>query len=211
MPENARLNGNLDEIDLEFVEREATPRFLMKLSIQLHLAGLSLSNTVSILELFGVNRARSTVHSWVHKADLQPESGQNPDHVAVDETVIRLNDEQYWLYAAVDPDTNELLYTTLEPTTNSVLAQAFFTELHEKYDVEDAVVLIDGSHSLKDACRRHSLDFRYEKHGNRNSVERVFREIKRRTTSFSNCFSNAEAKTADEWLRSFAFAWNQLI
>ncbi|MFC6754622.1 IS6 family transposase, partial [Halorubrum tibetense] len=28
---------------------------------------------------------------------------------------------------------------------------------------------------------------------------------------FSNCFSNAEAETADEWLKSFAFAWNQLI
>ena len=70
MPENDRLNGCLDGIDLEFVEREATPRLLMKLSIQLHLAGLSLSNTVSILEVFGVKRARSTVHNWVHKADL---------------------------------------------------------------------------------------------------------------------------------------------
>jgi putative transposase len=211
MPENDRLDGCLEEIELGFVEREATPRLLMKLGIQLHLAGLSLSNTVSILEIFGVNRARSTVHNWVHKAELQPAANQNPNHVAVDETVIRLNDEQYWLYAAVDPKTNEILYTALEPTTNSVLAQAFFTELRKKHDVEDAVFLIDGSHTLKDACRRHSLDFRYEKHGNRNSVERVFREIKRRTTSFSNCFSNAEADTADTWLRAFAFAWNQLI
>ncbi len=211
MPKNDRLNGCLDEIELGFVEREATPRFLMKLGIQLHLAGLSLSNTVSILEIFGVERARSTVHNWVHKADLQPDSNQNPDHVAVDETVIRLNDEKYWLYAAVDPETNELLHTRLEPTTNSIIAQTFFAELREKHDVDDAVFLIDGSHSLKDACRRHSLDFRYEKHGNRSSVERVFREIKRRTTSFSNCFSNAEAETADDWLRSFSFAWNQLI
>jgi putative transposase len=85
MPENASLSGCLDEIDLAFVEREATPRLLMKLSIQLHLAGLSLSNTVSILEIFGVNRARSTVHNWVHKADLQPESGRCPNHIAVDE------------------------------------------------------------------------------------------------------------------------------
>ena len=211
MPENDRLNGTSDKIDLEFVEREATPRLLMKLSIQLHLAGLSLSNTVTILKVFGVKRARSTVHNWVHKADLQPKPNQNPDHVAVDETVIRLNDEKYWLYAAVDPETNELLYTKLEPTTNSVIAQTFFTELREKHDVDDAVFLIDGSHSLKDACRRHGLDFKYEKHGNRNSVERVFREIKRRTISFSNCFSNAEADTADNWLRSFAFAWNQLM
>jgi len=211
MPENDRLDGCLDEIDLEFVEREATPRLLMKLSIQLHLAGLSLSNTVSFLEVFGVERVRSTVHNWVHKADLQPENGQNPDHIAVDETVIRLNDEQYWLYAAVNPDTNELLHTKLKPTTNKVIAHSFFTELSEKHDVDDAVFLIDGSHSLKDACSRHGHDFRYAKHGNRNSVERVFREVKRRTSSFSNCFSNAEAETADDWLRSFSFAWNQLI
>jgi len=179
MPENDRVTGCLDEINLEFVEREATPRLLMKLSIQLHLAGLSLSNTVSVLEVFGVKRARSTVHNWVHKADLQPESGRCPDHVAVDETVIQLNDEQYWLYAAVDPETNEVLHTTLEPTTTKVLAHSFLTEP--------------------------------EKHRNRNAVERIFREIKQRTISFSNCFSNAEAETADEWLRSFSFVWNQLI
>jgi len=211
MPENDRLTGCLEEIDLEFVEREATPRLLMKLSIQLHLAGLSLSNTVSILEIFGVERARSTVHNWVHKADLQPDAGRCPDHVAVDETVIRLNDEQYWLYAAVDPKTNELLHTKLEPTTTKVLAHSFLTELSEKHDVDDAVFLVDGSHSLQAACQRHGFDFRYEKHGNRNAVERVFREIKRRTVCFSNCFSNAEAETADDWIRSFSFAWNQLI
>ena len=211
MPENDRLSGCLDEINLEFVEREATPQLLMKLSIQLHLAGLSLSNTVSFLEIFGVDRVRSTVHNWVHKADLQPESGRSPNHVAVDETVIRLDNEQYWLYAAVDPESNDLLHTQLEPTTNNALADRFFADLRDKHDVDDATVLVDGSASLQQACRKHDLDFRYERHGNRNSVERVFREIKRRTVCFSNCFSNAEAETADEWLRSFAFAWNQLI
>jgi transposase-like protein len=125
--------------------------------------------------------------------------------------VIRLNDEQYWLYAAVDPETNELLHTTLETTTNSVLAQQFFAALREKHDVDDAVFLIDGSHSLKDACSRHGLDFRYERHGNRNSVERISRKVKRRISSFSNCFSNTKAETADDWLKSFSFAWNQLI
>ncbi|WP_460539391.1 IS6 family transposase, partial [Haloplanus salinarum] len=165
MPENASLGGCIDRIELGFVEREATPRLLMKLSIQLHLVGLSLSNTVSILEIFGVGRARSTVHNWVHKADLQPEEDRSPDHVAVDETVIRLNDEQYWLYAAVDPETNELLHTRLETTRNNVIAHSFFRELREKHDVDDAVFLVDGAKPLNDACRRHGLDFRYERHG----------------------------------------------
>jgi len=211
MLENGRLNGIIDQIELGFVEREATPEFLMRLSIQLHLSGLSLSNTVRVLEVFGVQRARSTVHNWVHKADLQPESGKKPDHVAVDETVIQLNDEQYWLYAAVDPKTNELLHTSLEPTTNAVLAQTFLAEIDEKHDVSEAVFLIDGAQSLQAACHRGGYDFRYEKHGNRNAVERVFREIKRRTVCFSNCFSNASAETADDWISSLSFAWNQLI
>jgi transposase-like protein len=183
----------------------------MKLGIQLHLAGLSLSNTVSVLEVFGVERARSTVHNWVHKAGLQPTAGQQPDQVAVDETVIRLDDEQYWLYAAVDPETNELLHTKLEPPRTNVLAHSFVRELREKHAVDDAVFLVHGATPLQTACRRHDLEFRYERHGNRNSVERGFREVKRRTSSFSNCFSHASAETADEWVRSFAFAWNQLI
>jgi transposase-like protein len=125
--------------------------------------------------------------------------------------VIQLDDEQYWLYAAVDPESNELLHTQFEPKTNNLLAQQFLAELREKHDVDDALFLIDGSHSLKDACSRHRLDLRVERHGARNSIERVFLEVKRRTSSFSNCFNNTEAETANEWLRRFAFAWNQLI
>jgi len=63
MLENGRLSGSIDQIELGFVEREATPEFLMKLSIQLHLSELSLSNTVRVLEVFGVQRAQSTVHN----------------------------------------------------------------------------------------------------------------------------------------------------
>jgi len=40
MPENDRLDGCLNEIELGFVEQEATPKLLMKLGIQLHLAYL---------------------------------------------------------------------------------------------------------------------------------------------------------------------------
>lgn len=94
-------------------------------------------------------------------ADLQTEDGQTPNHISADETVIRLNDEQYWLYAAINPEANELLLAKLEPTTNNVIAHTFFAEPRDKHDVNDAPVLIYASDSLKDACSRHSLDFRY--------------------------------------------------
>ena len=46
MLENGRLDSSINQIKLGFVEREATPEFLMKLIIQLHLCGLSLSGTI---------------------------------------------------------------------------------------------------------------------------------------------------------------------
>ena len=211
MAEFDRLSRDTEWIDLSFVERERTPREVIEKGIRHHLAGLSLSNTVTLLEDLGVERSRVAIHNWVQKADLQPAGGESPDHVAVDQKAIHINDEQYWLYAAVDPATNRLLHSRLFPTYTIPIAREFLTDLAEKHDVSDAVFLVDGSHSLQAACQRHGFDFRYEKHGHRNAVERIFREIKRRTFCFSNCFSNADAETADDWLRSFSFAWNQLI
>ena len=76
---------------------------------------------MSVLESLGVERVRSTVHNWVslesihdgrirdervnasaftrHKADLQPDDDESPNQVAVDETVILLSGDWYWLYS----------------------------------------------------------------------------------------------------------------
>ena len=109
--------------------------------------------------------------------------------------MIQLNDQRYWLYVAIDPDTNELLHTRLEPTRTGVIAHAFFIELHEKHDISDAVFLIDGATPLNAVRSRHGLDFRYERHGNRNSAESVLKEIKSQSFLFSNIFSNVEPPT----------------
>ncbi|QCC57181.1 IS6 family transposase (plasmid) [Natrinema thermotolerans] len=204
MAEIARLSGSSGWIDLDFVERERTPRQLMELGIRLHLSGLSLSNTVRELEKFGVQRSRKAVHDWIHKCDLQPATDASPNHVALDETVIRIDNQQYWLYAAVAPKSNELLHIRLFSTTTTALTELFSQELTEKHDVENAVFLVDGAKHLQTALRRSGLRFRYEKHGNQNASERVFRDIKRRTSSFSNCFSHAKPSTAESWLQAFA-------
>jgi len=204
MPEITRLSGSSGWIDLDFVERERTPERAMKLGIQMHVAGLSLSNTISVPDNLGVQRSRKAVHDWVQKADLQPVSGKNPNQVAVDETVIRINDQQFWLYAAANPQTNEILHLRLFSTTTTALTEMFLKELRQKHDVETAVFLVDGAKHLRAALQRAGLRFQTERHGNRNAVERIFRAIKRRTPSSSNCFSHAEPKTAENRLQSFA-------
>jgi putative transposase len=131
--------------------------------------------------------------------------------------------------SAVDPETNELRHTQLESATNNVLAQQFLAALREKHDVDDvprnqrflvcerdAASLVNVVFLIDDSLtERRLLSTRprspCRSHGDRNSAEYIFHEIKRRVSTILNYYSNAEAKTADEWVRKFAFARNQLI
>jgi transposase-like protein len=72
MLEIARLSGGSDCFESDFLERETTPEPAMKLGIRLHLAGLSLSDTISILYMLGVERCRTTVHNWCTKPSYSP-------------------------------------------------------------------------------------------------------------------------------------------
>ena len=124
------------------------------------MAGLSFSNIIKELEKFGVERSRKVVHDWVQKADLQPANNASPDHVAFDETVIRINRQQFWLYAAVDPETNKFLHMRLFTSTTTALTQRFLQELCENYDVENAVFLVGYAQHLTTAPDELGSDFR---------------------------------------------------
>jgi len=176
LPEIDRLTEFSGGFELNFAEREATPEPLMKLSIRLHTAGLSLSDTVSILDSFGVDRCRTTVHNWIRRADLQPEDGRSPNHVAVDETVIRLNTERCWLLAAVGPRNRRILSVRPHPACTTTLTERFLRELRAKRDVADALFFVDGALWLQAAPHRYDIRFQHVTYVNRNAVERVFKE-----------------------------------
>jgi hypothetical protein len=56
------------------------------------------------------------------------------------------------------------------------------TELRKKHLVDGVAFLVDSAPWLQAVLHRYDLDYRHEKYGNRNSVERVFRESNRRTS-----------------------------
>jgi transposase-like protein len=63
----------------------------------------------------------------VQKADLQPANDASPDQTTLNEIVIRISGQQLWLYAAVNPETNEFLHLRLFATTTITLHSGFFT------------------------------------------------------------------------------------
>lgn len=76
----------------------------------------------------------------------------------------------------------------------------FLDELGEKHDIDDAVFLVDPEDWLKASLHRRGYEYCYERYGRRNSAERIFQEVKRRTCQFGSCFRNADLETAEAWL-----------
>ncbi len=72
MPEIGRLSGHRNWIDLDFVEREQTSEPAMALSIQSHVSGLSLSNSVELLEAWGVGRSRKAIVERIFRRTQAP-------------------------------------------------------------------------------------------------------------------------------------------
>jgi len=147
----------------------------------------------------------------VQKADLQPAAGCSPEQVVLDETVVKIDEERYWLYAAVVPDTNRILHIKLYSARNHGVTKQFLRELQEKHEVEEAAFLVDGAPWLHSALHERGLRCRHEPVGERNPVERVFQEITRRTEQFSNTCSRADLESADSWLHALACLENQLL
>ncbi len=68
---------------------------------------MSISDTVPIPDDFGISHCQPIVHNWIPKADLRPQDGILSNHVAVNEAVIQLHGDRFWLYAAIVPATSE--------------------------------------------------------------------------------------------------------
>ena len=51
--------------------------------------------------------------------------------------MIQLNDQKYWLYATVAPDSNNLSHTQPEPMRNDAIADQLLAELRKEHDADD--------------------------------------------------------------------------
>jgi len=208
MTDPDRLSGDIEWIDLSFVERQRTPDWAIQVGIRCHLSGMSTRDASQFLGELGVQRSHVTIHNWVHKAELQPISTVSADQIAIDEKVIRINGVEFWLYGAVDPQTNEILHFRLFSTTTNQTTRWFLTDLHKLYQLDDVEFLVDDANYLVNVLSEDNYRFQMIEHGNRNAIERVFWEIERRTASFATSFNHVKPPTAEGWLQSLAVRHN---
>lgn len=110
----------------------------------------------------------------MHKADLQPVSTITADQLAVDDKVIRINGNDYWLYAAVGPESNYIFYFKVLTTTTNQTTLWFLTKLHRRYQLDGVEFLVDDADYLVNVLDEDGYRFQMTPHGNRNALEYVY-------------------------------------
>ena len=152
---------------------------LEKLYLSLFTAGLSLRDLSERLCLTGAYR--ESVRIWVHRfSSLFMPSKRVRRLVAVDETVLKVKGQICCLWAAIDVDTNEILAVYASRGRGIPSAIEFLRKVLDSCEGKP-VIVVDRGPWYRWALERLEITYFHETFGNRNRIERLFREMKERT------------------------------
>jgi transposase-like protein len=111
--------------------------------------------------------------------------------IAVDETKLSVKGVYVYVWSAVDVDSRELLALEASYGRSSLNALSFLKKAL-RMCTNKPLVLVDGGPWYRWAFERLGLEYRHERFGIRNRVERFFRYLKERTAVFHHKLSARE-------------------
>ena len=175
-------------------------------SVFLFMAGLSLRDLSERLCLTGASR--ESVRIWVHRfSSLFKPSKRVRRLVAVDETVLKINGLICYLWAAIDVDTNEILALYASRGRGIPNAIKFLKMVLRSCDGKP-IVVVDRGPWYRWSLERLGMTYFHETFGNRNKIERWFRELKNRTKRFYNNVNSKTLKSIEEIATAVAIVHN---
>jgi transposase-like protein len=175
-------------------------------SVILFTAGLSLRDLSERLCLTGASR--ESVRIWVHRfSSLFRPSRRVRRLVAVDDTVLKVNGQTCYLWAAIDVDTNEILALYASRGRGIPNAIKFLKMVLRSCDCKP-IVVVDRGPWYRWALERLGITYFHETFGNRNRIERLFRELKERTKRFYNNVNSKNLKSIEDIAMAVAIVHN---
>ena len=127
--------------------------------------------------------------------------------VAVDETILKVNGQTCYLWAAIDVDTNEILAVYASRGRGIPNAIKFLKMVLRSCDGKP-IVVVDRGPWYRLALERLGMTYFHETFGNRNKIERWFREMKERTKRFYNNVNAKTLKRIEELVTAIAIMHN---
>jgi putative transposase len=175
-------------------------------SVILFTEGLSLRDLSERLCL--TTASRESVRIWVHRSSsLFRPSKKVRRLVAVDETVLKVNGRICYLWAAIDVDTGEILALQASRGRGIPCAVKFLRKVLDSSEGKP-VIVVDRGPWYRWALERLGITYFHETFGNRNRIERWFREMKNRTKMFYNNVNSKELKSIEELVTAIATMHN---
>lgn len=183
--------------------------------LYLYFLGLSFRNTSKALSPF-VERSHVSISKWLQHYNPQKIycKRKRISEFIIDETLIQIGKDYFWLWVAIEPSNKEVLGIHLSLERNMIVAEQFLKHLVIKYGKHK--VSSDGGTWYPQACKflklKHHIHSSFEK----SVIERTVQYFKDRTESFDDYFPCTKKKRCKlyhviNWLTMFADIHNKLI
>ena len=136
-------------------------------SLYLYFLGLSLRNTSKALIIFkDKKRSHVSVWNWIQRIGSYPiYKRKRVSGFIIDETVIQIGNQHYWLWLCIEPIDNSVLGIYISEERNMLVAERFIRSLVSKYGKH--TVYTDGGTWYPEACNilrlKHYLHSSFEK------------------------------------------------
>lgn len=195
--------------DARIFRRNKRPLESKVLACLLYLAGLSYR--AMTYQTGMIEASHASVHRWVHALNgvVSHVPRMERKLVAIDETKLKINGRQVFVWAAIDADTRELLAMYASYYRSSINTLVFLKSVLNTCTGKP-VVLVDGGPWYPWALERYGLKWLHVTFGERNSIERFFRTFKERTRRFYNNLPSSRLDNLQSFVDVFMLWYNRL-
>ena len=185
-------------------------------SLYLYFLGLSLRNTSKALVIFrDKSRSYVSVWNWIQRfGAYQIYKRKRISAFIIDETVIQIGNQHYWLWIATEPVHRTILGMHISNERNMFVAENFIRSLISKYGRH--TVYTDGGTWYPQACNFLHLNHRLHSSFEKSLIERIMQYFKDRTESFDDYYpcnnkQNCDLTHVYNWLKMFIYLYNTTI
>ena len=200
---------------IRFFERNRTSTIVVMYSLYLYFLGLSLRNTSKALIIFNDDkRSHVSVWNWIQRfGSLQIYKRKRVSAFIIDETVIQIGSQHFWLWFCIEPIHSSVLGIHISEERNMLVAEKFIRSLVEKYGKH--TVYTDGGTWYDEACNVIGLKHYLHSPLQKSLMERVNQYFKDRTESFDDYYPCRQMECnlfhVHNWIQFFVSMYNDTI
>jgi len=178
------------------------------LAILIYFAGLSYRKTSKILRDFE-KFSYEAVRQWYHKCkDLFIVKRKFRRAIAVDETKVKLENREVYVWNAIDVDDGAILAVHVS-TTRTSLDALYFLKKILKLCENKPLIIVDGAPWYRWALQRLGLQYKHETFGERNVIEGWYSLFKARVKRFWKRFPvNSSLESVKRWSVAWVCLYN---